>query len=337
MKILMLDTITYGDDISLDKFKTLGEVITYRTSTQEEALQRIKEIQPDVVVTNKVVITKELFEASPNIKMVAETATGYNNIDIEYAKAHQIRVANVAGYSTESVVQHTFALLFYVYEKLRYYDEYVKSGEYVKSPCFTHFDKVFNELSGKTWGIAGLGSIGRRVADVAKAFGCRVVYFSASGHTYDTEFKRVSFDELLENSDIISIHAPLNDKTNNLFDDAAFAKMKKNAVLLNLGRGPIVNNAALMGKSLFIAEKPSVAAEFAKALKENIIAGAGLDVIDKEPIAADNPLLEIQDSSKLIITPHIAWATYEARVRLMDEVYENIKAFEAGESRNAVV
>ena len=188
MKILMLDTITYGDDISLDKFKTLGEVITYRTSTQEEALQRIKEIQPDVVVTNKVVITKELFEASPNIKMVAETATGYNNIDIEYAKAHQIRVANVAGYSTESVVQHTFALLFYVYEKLRYYDEYVKSGEYVKSPCFTHFDKVFNELSGKTWGIAGLGSIGRRVADVAKAFGCRVVYFSASGHTYDTEF-----------------------------------------------------------------------------------------------------------------------------------------------------
>ena len=228
MKILMLDTITYGDDISLDKFKTLGEVITYRTSTQEEALQRIKEIQPDVVVTNKVVITKELFEASPNIKMVAETATGYNNIDIEYAKAHQIRVANVAGYSTESVVQHTFALLFYV-----------------KSPCFTHFDKVFNELSGKTWGIAGLGSIGRRVADVAKAFGCRVVYFSASGHTYDTEFKRVSFDELLENSDIISIHAPLNDKTNNLFDDAAFAKMKKNAVLLNLGGGPIVNNAAL--------------------------------------------------------------------------------------------
>ena len=316
MKILMLDTITYGDDISLDKFKTLGEVITYRTSTQEEALQRIKETQPDVVVTNKVVITKELFEASPNIKMVAETATGYNNIDIEYAKAHQIRVANVAGYSTESVVQHTF----YVYEKLRYYDEYVKSGEYVKSPCFTHFDKVFNELSGKTWGIAGLGSIGRRVADVAKAFGCRVVYFSASGHTYDTEFKRVSFDELLENSDIISIHAPLNDKTNNLFDDAAFAKMKKNAVLLNLGRGPIVNNAALT-----------------KALKENIIAAAGLDVIDKEPIAADNPLLEIQDSSKLIITPHIAWATYEARVRLMDEVYENIKAFEAGESRNAVV
>ena len=148
----------------------------------------------------------------------------------------------------------------------------------------------------------------------------KYLYFSESGHTYETEFKRVSFDELLENSDIISIHAPLNDKTNNLFDDAAFAKMKKNAVLLNLGRGPIVNNAALT-----------------KALKENIIAGAGLDVIDKEPIAADNPLLEIQDSSKLIITPHIAWATYEARVRLMDEVYENIKAFEAGESRNVVV
>ena len=319
MKILMLDTITYGDDISLDKFKTLGEVITYRTSTQEEALQRIKEIQPDVVVTNKVVITKELFEASPNIKMVAETATGYNNIDIEYAKAHQIRVANVAGYSTESVVQHTFALLFYVYEKLRYYDEYVKSGEYVKSPCFTHFDKVFNELSGKTWGIAGLGSIGRRVADVAKAFGCRVVYFSASGHTYDTEFKRVSFDELLENSDIISIHAPLNDKTNNLFDDAAFAKMKKTAIFLNLGRGPIV-----------------VEQDLCEALENGEIVAAGLDVLCEEPMSETNPLVKIKDSRKLIITPHIAWAAKETRFRVVDEVVKNIQRFQRDDRTNRV-
>lgn len=316
----MLDAITYGDDIPLERFGSLGEVFCYRTSTQQEAYERVQKHRPDVVVTNKVVITKEIFEAAPEIKMVAETATGYNNIDIEYASRHGICVANVAGYSTETVVQHTFALLFYIYEKLNYYDGYVKSGEYCSSPSFTHFDMVFNELSGKTWGIAGLGSIGRRVAQVACAFGCRVVYFSASGRTYDTPYERVSFDELLEQSDIISIHAPLNEKTENLFDDEAFDKMKSSAFLLNLGRGPIVNAHALT-----------------KALKENKLAGAALDVIDKEPMDRDNPLLEIQDSSRLIITPHIAWASYEARTRLMDEVFENIKAFSEGRERNRVV
>ena len=320
VKILMLDTITYGNDISLEKFYSLGEVFSYRTSTQQEAMERVMAHRPDVVVTNKVVITKEIFEAAPEIKMVAETATGYNNIDTEYAAQHGICVANVAGYSTESVVQHTFALLFYIFEKLNYYDSYVKSGNYCESPCFTHFERVFNELDKKTWGIVGLGSIGRRVAKVAETFGCNVIYFSASQRTYDTQYKRVSFDELLAESDIISIHAPLNEKTENLFDGAAFDKMKTSAYLLNLGRGPIVNASALT-----------------TALKENKIAGAGLDVIDREPIEKDNPLLQIQDSSRLIITPHIAWATYEARVRLMDEVFENIKSFSEGRDRNRVV
>lgn len=319
MKILMLDTITFGDDIDLSKFDTIGEVIKYRTSTQKEAVSRLKEHNPDIIINNKIILNEEVLSAAPALKMIAETATGFNNIDLEYTRAKGICVANVAGYSTQSVIQHTFALMFYVLEKLNYYDNYVKSGEYISCPCFTHFAKVFPEIYGKTWGIVGLGAIGRGVADVAKAFGCKVVYYSASGRSYDTEYERVSLDELLSGSDIISIHAPLNDKTENLFNYENISRMKKSAILLNLGRGPIVNDADL-----------------ARALDEGLIAGAGLDVISKEPIEKDNPLLKIQDSNKLIVTPHIAWATYEARSRLMDEVYENIRAFLRGEKRNMV-
>lgn len=319
MKMVILDYITFGDDISLDKFRELGEVIVYSQSSRQEAKERIREHNPEVIITNKVVIDEELLSAAPAVKMIAETATGYNNIDLEYTKAHQITVANVAGYSTQSVVQHTFALLFYVLEKLNYYDNYVKSGAYRDCPSFTHLDEKFYELAGKTWGIVGLGAIGRGVARIAEAFGCKVVYYSASGRSYDVPYKRVEFEELLAQSDILSIHAPLNEKTENLMNYQAFTKMKKNAVLINVGRGPIVNEKDLV-----------------KALNENLIAGAGLDVLSKEPVEADNPLNEIKDSRKLIITPHIAWATVEARTRLMEEVYENIKAFAEGKSRNVV-
>lgn len=320
MKILMLDAMTLGDDIDLSQFKTLGEVYVYQQSTPEEVIERLECHNPDVLVVNKIVLNEQVLSHAPNVKMIAETATGYNNIDVEYAKTRHIRVANVAGYSTQSVVQHTFALCFYLLEKLSYYDGYVKSGAYSKCPCFTHFGKVFPELAGKTWGIVGLGAIGREVAKVASAFGCRVVYYSASGRTYDTPYQQVSFDVLLAESDIISIHAPLNMKTKELFDYDALSKMKRSAVLLNLGRGPIVKDADLK-----------------RALEENLIAGAGLDVIKCEPIEADNPLLQIQDSTKLIITPHVAWATYEARTRLMNEVYENIKAYLSGQERNLIV
>lgn len=319
MKILILDSITFGEDISLDQFKELGEVIVYSQSSRQEAKERIREHNPEVIVTNKVVIDEEVLSGAPAVKMIAETATGYNNIDLAYTKAHQITVANVAGYSTQSVVQHTFALCFYLLEKLNYYDNYVKSGAYIDCPSFTHFNEKFYELAGKTWGIVGLGAIGRGVAKIAQAFGCRVVYYSASGRTYDVPYERVEFDDLLAQSDILSIHAPLNEKTENLMNYEAFAKMKKNAVLVNVGRGPIVNDADLV-----------------RALNEDLIAGAGLDVLSKEPIEADNPLNEIKDSRKLIVTPHIAWATVEARTRLMDEVYKNIKAFLEGKPRNVV-
>ncbi len=320
MKIVMLDTITFGDDIDLSKFDAIGEVVKYSTSTQTEAVARLKKHNPDIVINNKIILNEAVLSAAPALKMIAETATGFNNIDLEYTRAKGIRVANVAGYSTQSVIQHTFALMFYVLEKLNYYDNYVKSGEYTDCPCFTHFAKVFPEIYGKTWGIVGLGAIGKGVADVAKAFGCKVVYYSASGKSYDTEYERVFLDKLLENSDIISIHAPLNENTENLFNYENISRMKKSAILLNLGRGPIVNDADL-----------------ARALEEGLIAGAGLDVIKNEPMEKDSPLLKLQDSGKLIVTPHIAWATYEARSRLMDEVYKNIVAFLNNEERNVIV
>ena len=317
MKIVITDSLTLGDDIDLGQFYKLGEVEIYQTSTVDEV--RVRLAEADIAIVNKVTMNEASLKDAPKLKMIALTATGYNNIDFRYTNERNITVTNVAGYSTNSVVQHTFALLFYVLEKLSYYDNYVKSGDYAKSSIFTNFGKVFLELHDKTWGIIGLGQIGRNVATVAKAFGCRVVYYSTSGQNNNSEFERVSFEELLVQSDVISIHAPLNSATENLMNYSAFAKMKRSAILLNLGRGPIVNESDL-----------------AKALNEGLIDGAGLDVICKEPIEASNPLLSVKDSCKLIITPHIAWATFEARSRLMDEVYENIVAFIRGEVRNVI-
>ncbi len=318
MKIVILDAMTLGRDIDLKQFEQIGEVDCYDTSTVEEAKVRLA--GADIAIVNKVPMTEETLADAGNLKMIALTATGYNNVDLEYVKKRGIRVANVGGYSTESVVQHTFALMFYVMEKLSYYDSYVKSGEYAKSPVFTHFDKIFMELSGKTWGIIGLGEIGRGVAKVAQAFGCRVIYYSTSGKNNNADYEKVTFDEILAQSDILSIHAPLNAATKNLMNYDAFKKMKKTAILVNVGRGPIINEEDLK-----------------HALEEELIGGAGLDVVCKEPIAAENPLNEVKDSSRLIITPHIAWATFEARSRLMKEVYRNIQSFLAGEERNVVV
>jgi len=317
MKIVITDSLTLGDDIDLGKFDGLGDVEIYKTSTVEEA--RVRLAEADIAIVNKVTMNEASLKEALKLKMIALTATGYNNIDYNYINERNIVVTNVAGYSTNSVVQHTFALLFYVLEKLSYYDNYVKSGDYAKSSIFTNFGKVFLELHDKTWGIIGLGQIGRNVASVAKAFGCRVVYYSTSGKNNNSEYERVSFEELLVQSDVISIHAPLNSATENLMNYSAFAKMKRSAIFLNLGRGPIVNESDL-----------------AKALNEGLIDGAGLDVICEEPIEASNPLLSVKDSCRLIITPHIAWATFEARSRLMDEVYENITAFIRGEGRNVI-
>ena len=289
----------------------------YERTAPEEVVDRLKDA--DALLTNKVVIGKAEMDRLPKLRYIGINATGTNNIDLAYAAKKNIAVTNVKSYSTDSVVQHTFALLFYVYEKLRHYDDFVKQGKYSDYGCFTYFGERFAQLSGKTWGIIGLGEIGRKVADIAKAFGCHVVYYSTSGKNSNPDYERAEFDELLRSSDIISIHAPLNDRTQNLMNRAAFEKMKPEAVLINVGRGPIVNESDLLW-----------------ALNENKIAAAGLDVLSVEPMRKDNPLYGYKDSNRLIITPHIAWATNEARKRLVNEAYLNLEAFICGKERNRV-
>lgn len=308
MKIVFLDVKTIGEDIDLSCFDALGEVIKYPFSTSEEALERTKDA--DVIVLNKVEINENSIGKAEHLKLVCVTATGTNNLDKEYLERRGIKWRNVAGYSTESVAQHTFALLFFLLEKLSYYDEYVKSEKYIGDVTFTHFANVFHEISGKTWGIIGLGNIGRRVAELAKLFGCRVVYYSTSGKNNNSEYERVSFEELLSISDIVSVHAPLDENTRGLMNAQAFKQMKENAIFLNLGRGPIV-----------------VEQDLADALNQGQIAAAGLDVLSVEPMSKENPLRDIKDSERLIITPHIAWASVEARTRLMQIICNQIKEF----------
>lgn len=308
MKLVFLDTKTIGEDIDLSAYDALGEVVKYGFSTLEEIPERVKDA--DVLIVNKIAINEQTIGTAKNLKLVCVTATGTNNLDKEYLKKRGIAWRNVAGYSTESVTQHTFALLFYLLEKIRYYDDYVKNEKYINDTVFTHFAEHFNEVNGKTWGIIGLGTIGRRVADIAKAFGTRVIYYSASGSPAQEGYEQVDFETLLATSDIVSVHAPLNEYTKDLMDREAFAKMKKTAIFLNLGRGPIV-----------------VEQDLYEALETGEIAAAGLDVLCEEPMSETNPLAKIKDSKKLIITPHIAWASVEARNRLMQIIAGQIREF----------
>ena len=308
MKLVFLDTKTIGEDIDLSAYDALGEVVKYGFSAPEEIPERVKDA--DVLIINKIEINEQTIGTAQNLKLVCVTATGTNNLDKEYLAKRGIAWRNVAGYSTESVTQHTFALLFYLLEKIRYYDDYVKDEKYINDTVFTHFAEHFNEVNGKTWGIIGLGTIGRRVADIAKAFGARVIYYSASGSPAQEGYEQVDFETLLTTSDIVSVHAPLNEYTKDLMDREAFAKMKKTAIFLNLGRGPIV-----------------VEQDLYEALETGEIAAAGLDVLCEEPMSETNPLAKIKDSKKLIITPHIAWASVEARNRLMQIIVEQIREF----------
>ncbi len=315
-KIVILDGKTLGE-LDFTKLREFGELAYYDTTKPEEVVERIKDA--NIVLTNKVVLNENNLKEAKNLELICETATGFNNIDIVYAKNNNIAVTNVAGYSTNTVAQHTFATVLSLYDKLSYYDNYVKSGDYAKSGLFTNVSKPFYELEGKTWGIIGFGAIGKRVAKIAEVFGVNVIYYSTSGKNSNSEYKRVDFKELLDQSDIISIHAPLNKDTQGLINYDALKNMKKSSILVNMGRGPIV-----------------VEADLAKALDEELIAGAALDVFEVEPIKEDNPLISIRNKENLVVTPHIAWASVEARVRLFEEVINNIKAFYNGEIRGRV-
>ena len=308
MNIVFLDADSIGTDIDLSGFYKLGNVTRYGYSRESEIPERIR--QADVVIVNKMEINEQTAGQAEHLKLVCVTATGTNNLDKEFLARRKIAWRNVAGYSTESVAQHTFALLFFLFEKMNYYDNYVKTEKYVNDAMFTHFSNVFHELNGMTWGIIGMGNIGRRVADIAKMFGCHVIYYSTSGKNAQKGYERVDLDTLLAQSDIVSVHAPLNEDTQDLMDMDKFKKMKKSAIFINVGRGPIV-----------------VEHDLADALESGEIAAAGLDVLRTEPMAEDNPLRRIKDSTKLVITPHIAWASIEARTRLMNIILGQIREF----------
>ena len=317
MKIVMLDRNSIGYDIDTSIFSKLGTFEEYDTMPLAESTPLISDA--DVIIFNKTKMNEEALQDAKNVKLLCVTATGYDNIDVDYAKSRGIAVCNVKGYSTPAVVQHTFALALHVLEKISFYDNYVKSGEYSNQLGFSNFSERYFELEGKTWGIIGMGNIGKGVAKAAEAFGCRIVFYSASGNRYDLPYEQVDFDTLLTESDVISIHCPLTEKTRDLIDLTALKKMKKTAVLVNVARGPIINEEDLY-----------------TALTQDLIGGAGLDVLSKEPMQHDNPLSKIQDGRKLIITPHMAWASVESRTRCMQEVYKNIEAFLSNEDRNRV-
>ncbi|WP_333802982.1 D-2-hydroxyacid dehydrogenase [Sulfurospirillum sp.] len=307
MKIVFLDAKTLGDDADLSIFQQFGVFEAFDTTVMSQRIEHIGDAK--IVLTNKVIIDKEVMDACPNLGLICITATGMNNVDLVYAKQKGIVVKNVAGYSTASVAQTTFMLVLELLGHCAYYAQYVASGEWTKSSIYTHIDRPFGEIKGKRWGIIGLGTIGREVAKIATAFGAHVVYYSTSGVNSDSLYERVRLEEMMQTCDVISIHAPLNENTQNLITKEQLNLMKKGAILVNVGRGGIVNEVDLLEvidvKEIFV----------------------GLDVLSVEPMIENHPLLHVKYPERLIITPHVAWASIEARTELIRLVGENIKEF----------
>lgn len=308
MKIVFLETKSLGLDLDFSVFEQMGETVLYEETSEEQIAKRLADA--DIAIVNKIRIDESALSRADRLKLVCVTATGTDNLDKEYLNNRGIQWRNAAGYSTENVAQHTFALLLFLMENLDYYNRYVKSGQYARDTVFSHFSRPIYELNHKIWGIIGMGTIGRRVAELAKAFGCHVIYYSSSGKDREPAFERVDLNTLLKESDIVSVHAALTPQTENLMNAEAFAKMKPEAFFINTGRGAIVDEGAL-----------------ANALENRTIAGAGLDVLRQEPMSPDCPLARISDSGRLVITPHTAWAARKARERLMNIVAEHVRTF----------
>lgn len=317
MKLVNLEGNVNAFGLSQAPLQAFGELVTYENTSYEEIPDRIRDAE--IVIINKSVMDAGVLAGAQKLRLICEAATGYNNVDIDYCRAHGIAVANVSGYSTDCVAQHTFAMLLSLLEHLPVYDRYVKDGNYGRSREFSHLEPAFQELSGKKFGIVGLGNIGQKVARIAEAFGAEVLAYSASGKKYALPYRQVTWQELLSESDVISVHCPLTERTRNLFDYEAFWQMKPTAIFLNLARGPVV-----------------CAEDLVRALEKGLLYGAGLDVFEREPLAADSPLLQFAEQDRLLLTPHIGWGSVEARARLLSEVAENIRAFLAGKKRNRV-
>ena len=317
MKLVVLERNSVGTDIDVSCFEKFGEVTYYPNTVAENTAERVTDA--DIIIANKAPLNENTLKDAPHVKLICLFSTGFDNVDLNYCKSRGIKVANVINYCTPAVAQHTLMLALMLTEKAAFYDSYVKSGTYSAQDRFSNFDRPFNDLEGKTWGIVGMGTIGRKVAGLAQAFGCRVIFYSASGKSSCTDYERVELETLLKESDILSLHCPLSDRTRGLINKEAFAQMKETAILINVARGPVVDTQALYD-----------------ALITNQIAAAGLDVLEKEPMTRDNPLAKIQDSTRLIITPHMAWASTESRNNLVGEVCKNIAAFLEGEERNIV-
>lgn len=317
MKLVVLERNSVGTDIDVSCFEKFGEVVYYPNTVADNTAERVKDA--DIIIANKAPLNEMTLKNAPNVKLICLFATGFDNVDTAYCKSRQIKVANVINYCTPAVAQHTLLLALLLAEKIAFYDDYVKSGAYSAQDRFSNFDRPFQDLEGKTWGIVGMGTIGRKVASLAQAFGCKVIFYSASGNSTCTEYERVDFGTLLKESDILSLHCPLTDRTRGLINKEAFAQMKDTAILVNVARGPVVDTQALCD-----------------ALMNNQIAAAGLDVLEKEPMAKDDPLNMIKDSTKLVITPHMAWASTESRTNLVIEVCKNIESFLDGGNRNIV-
>lgn len=305
MKIVFLDAATMGD-VSFEPFERLGEFTSYPMSTPQQARERVRDI--DVLMINKVIVDKDLIDSAPNLKLICIAATGMNNIDLDYAAAKGIPVRNVAGYSTDSVAQSTFMHILSLAGGGPYFDSSVKSGSYSRSGMFTDPNWNWWELAGKTIGIIGLGNIGRKVAKIAEAFGMKVCYYSTSGTGHCKDYPCLPLEELLRISDIVSVHAPLNERTMNLLGAKEFAMMKPTAYVVNAGRGAII-----------------VEADLAEAVDNGVIAGAGIDVFVQEPIPEDHPYLKMKHPERVRLAPHIAWASVEARERLVSMMADNVR------------
>ena len=306
MKIVYLDSATVGET-PMDDIAELGELVCWPESTPEEALERVRDC--NVLIVNKVLVTRALLDAAPELRLVCEAATGVNNIDLEACRERNIPVRNVAGYSTDSVVQTTFMHILSLMGNAPYFDNTVKDGTYSKGTLFTDVSRPYIEMKGKRIGIVGMGAIGTGVARVAEAFGMEVVYYSTSGTGHCKEWPSISLGELMRTSDVISIHAPYNERTAGLIGAGELAMMKPSAIIVNMGRGGIVDEAAL-----------------AEVIDNDLIGGAALDVFTKEPLPGDSPLLRTRHPEKLRFTPHTAWASTEALTRLVNCIADNIRS-----------